>query len=177
MRSSLTPKYLSLPAPRPSKEQVLCDNRALKPLSSRSLRGMPPGPGSKPGISLRTSGPGPQRASSPRGLLTSAGPFVPGQGEANRAGAGEAARCIVAGVGAGPGAVGALVPVCGEGIGLAVRAPRPSRQLAPPRPGGLPRPCRGGEGAHPHRTLPGCPAQSPLGSQPHSLLQGKGDRP
>ena len=91
LRSPLTPKYLSLPALRPSKQQHLRENRALEPLGSCPLRGVPPGPGSKPGISLHAPGPGPQRASAPRGLLTSAGPSVPGQGESSGAGAGEAA--------------------------------------------------------------------------------------
>lgn len=114
----------------------------------------------------------------PWGPLTSAVPVIPGQGKAQRTGAGEATRCIVAGVRTGGGALRTFVPVWGAGWGdraLVVRTHRTQRPSQAERP---PSSTPGeGEGTHPHKTLPGHPAQSPPGSRLHSHLQGKGTGP
>lgn len=66
--------------------------------------GLCPQPGSWPWGPFHTPGSGLRSTSPPRGSLTSAVPVIPGQGEASWAGAGEAAGCVKAGVGAGAGA-------------------------------------------------------------------------
>lgn len=109
-----------------------------------------------------------------RGPLTSAVPVVLSQDKASRTGAGEVARRVAAGVGAGARAAQALVPVWGvrRAGGLHAQALLPSGLAA--RPSQAERPPLAmpglGEGAYPHKTLPGHLARSLLGSRPHSLL-------
>lgn len=142
-------------------------------LASSALR-------TRPAPACMSPGQGPHPRT-PWGPLTSAAPVVPGQGEASRAGAGEAAGPIVTGMRAGAGAIRALVPVWGAGGagGLCAQALLPAGAAAGPSqaerpPSSMP---GQGQGAHPHKTLPGCPAQSLPDSRFHSLLQGKENRP
>ena len=136
-----------------------------------SPEGYAPWPGSQPRDLPEHTWARSKTSLSTWGPLTSAGPFVPGQGEASWAGAGEAAGHIAAGVGAGAGTARALVPVCGVGRGPVVCAHRPSSPQSLPG-GGLPRPCWGGEACSPKQNSPWASSSKPSG-QPTSFSSAR----
>lgn len=119
------------------------------------------------------TGPGPRRACPP-GPLTSAVPVVPGQGEAGWAGAGEAARHVVAGVGAGAGAAGALVPVWGGDSWWSLsQALLAAGWIAhPAQAEGLPHHARVGIGCSPTQNSPWVSSSKPSG-QPTSFSSAR----